>query len=45
MICGIVINEGDLDQYVEIQTNAYIVLKLCVVVEEKPRLFDVWDVC
>ena len=43
MICGIVTSEGELDQCVKAHMFVYIVLKLCVDVEEKPRLFGVWD--
>ena len=43
MNCGIVTSEGDLDQCMKAHKIVYIVVKLCIDVEEKPRLFDVWD--
>ena len=45
VICDIVISEGDLHQCVKAHNAIYIILKLCVNVEEKLRLFAVWDAC
>ena len=38
-------SEGGLDLCVKAQMSVYIVLKLCVDVEEKLGLFGAWDGC
>ena len=45
MNCDIVTSEEDMDPCVKAQMSVYIGLKLFIVVEEKPGLFDAWDGC